>query len=165
MGGRDGRCSATGPNGRLVTSLREVVPVRERDSHLDQLADIGFDRLVTGGVGAHVRLGHAVDPDPLVGPVEESTKVLLRVNREPVPVGDGLSVGEQDAGALRGSQDYRPPGGGLVLPLDARTPSWSALSVDSDEGGRPLPGRAAGGRSICRAGSSPSVPLGRWMWS
>ena len=35
-------------------------------------------------------------------------------NREPVPVGDALSVGEQDAGAFRGSQDYRPSGGVLV---------------------------------------------------
>ena len=94
-------------------SLREAVPVRERDFHLDQLADIGFDRLVTGRVGAHVSLGVAGDPDPLVGPGEGDVSIIC-VNGEPVPVADALSVGEQDAGAFRGSQDYRPAGGGLV---------------------------------------------------
>ena len=39
---------------------------------------------------------------------------LVPETREPVPVGDGLSAGEQDAGAFRGSQDYRPSGGVLV---------------------------------------------------
>ena len=94
-------------------SLREVVRVRERDSHLDQLADIGFDSLVTGRVGAHVRLGVAVDPDPLVGPGVGGVRRDYG-NREPVSVSDALRVGEQDAGALRGSQDPGPPGGVLV---------------------------------------------------
>ena len=110
--------------------LREVVPVHERDFHLDQLADIGFDRLVTGGVGAHVRLGVAVDPDPLVGPVEGVVTIFTYDNREPVPVGDVLSVGEQDAGAFCGSQDYRPAGGVLVRrSLGVHDPG------DEDQGG------------------------------
>ena len=79
------------------------------------LADVGFDGLVTGRVGAYVGLGVAVDPDPLVGSRCRWRKLLTETgNRKPVPVGDGLSVGEQDAGAFRGSQDYRPPGGVLV---------------------------------------------------
>ena len=92
-------------------SLREAGSVPERDFHLDQVADIGFDRLVTGRVGAYVGHGVAVDPDPLVVPVEGDETTANLGNREPVPVGDALSVGEQDAGAFRGSQDYRPSGG------------------------------------------------------
>ena len=111
-GQRRGRCGDRAER-QAGHGLRVGVPVRERDLHLDQLADIGFDRLVRGGVGAHVRLGHAVDPDPLVGPGEGGV-TRDDGNRESVPVGDGLSVGEQDAGALRGSQDPGQAGGVLV---------------------------------------------------
>ena len=53
------------------------------------------------------------------------------VNREPVSVGDVLSVGEQDAGAFRGSQDHRPAGGASVR--------GRFIAIDSDLDGLVAP--------------------------
>ena len=108
-----GSGSTIGPKGRLVLASEKLSASVNETLTLISLPTSALTSLVTGGVGAHVPLGVAVDPDPLVGPVEGGV-TRDDGNREPVPVVDVLSVGEQDAGALRGSQDYRAAGGGLV---------------------------------------------------
>ena len=99
--------SAIGPNGRLVTASEKLPPSLNETVHLDQLADIGFDGLVTGRVGAHVGLGVAVDPDPLVGPGEGAGKLppdeigspfpsampSVSANRMPAPSAEARTTG------------------------------------------------------------------------
>ena len=99
--------------GQAGQRLREAPQVHERDSHLDQLADVVVDELVPLRVGTHLGLGLAVDPEPAVGEgVAGNAGIRLPDVGEPVLVGNPRRVGGQDgAAALRRNQDHRQAGG------------------------------------------------------